>query len=45
MDGVDILTLQFLDINFQISNDAATVLTSLSPLPEQLITISVSLLR
>ena len=45
MDGVDILTLQFRDINFQISNDAATVLTSLSPLPEQLITISVSLLR
>ena len=43
MDGVSILIKQFLDINYLISKDDATVFTSLSPLPEQLITISVSL--
>ena len=43
MDGVSILIKKYLDINYPISKDDATVLTSLSPLPEQLITISVSL--
>ena len=43
MDGVSILIKQFQDISYSISKDDATVLTSLSPLPEQLITISVSL--
>jgi len=38
MDGVDILTHQSQGID-QISNEDATVLTSLSPLPEQLMTI------
>ena len=42
MDGVNILIKQFLDISYSISKDDATVLTSLSPLPEQLITISLS---
>ena len=44
MDGVDILTNQFQGID-HISNEDATVLTSLSPLPEQLITIWVSFSR
>jgi len=44
MDGVDTLTHQFQGID-QISNEDATVLTSLSPLPEQLITIWVSFSR
>ena len=43
MDGVSILIKQFLGISYSIFKDDATVLTSLSPLPEQLITNSVSL--
>ena len=43
MDGVSILIKQFQGISYSISKDDATVLTSLSPLPEQLITICVSL--
>ena len=43
MVGVSILIKRYLDISYSISKDDATVLTSLSPLPEQLITISVSL--
>ena len=43
MDGVSILIKQYLDISYSIFKDDATVFTSLSPLPEQLIIISVSL--